>query len=274
MASVLHLEEMRGASRGKLEGVDGRIEAGFRSRFRMILTLAPRSAIDREVAELMQQARVRAEREGVPVARALADLYEQTRDKVKEQVQAAELETEGVGVSGAPAPGRTRATPPWNRFTDACPPRFLCDPSLGGLARWLRAAGYEASLAPAVPGHRLPDEALKRGLVLLTTEAEVLDRRIVADGSLLVVWVPSALTMREQLRMVMRELGLRLREPRCMACGGAQVPTPKESVRPRIPPRTARWKDEYFVCAACEKLFWQGTHWERIARALAGAAAP
>ena len=36
------------------------------------------------------------------------------------------------------------------------------------------------------------------------------------------------------------------------------------AVAERIPPRTARWKDEYFVCARCGRLFWEGTHWERI----------
>jgi len=99
---------------------------------------------------------------------------------------------------------------------------------------------------------------------LLTTEAEVLDRRIVADASLVAVWVPSALTMAEQLPMVFEELGLGLREPRCMACGGALVPTPMEAVRARIPPRTAKWLDEYFVCSGCDGLFWRGTHWGRI----------
>jgi uncharacterized protein with PIN domain len=236
--------------------VNGRIEAGFRGRFRMLLALASREGVDPEIAELMREGRARAARDGMPLARALAGVYDRARVALEKQT------------------AQMSRTPPWSRFTEGRAPRFLCDPSLGGLARWLRAAGYEAMLAPEVPGHRLPEEALARGLVLLTTEAEVLDRRIVADETLLVVWLPSALSMREQLRMVMRDLGLRLRAPRCMACGGVQVGAPKESVRPRIPPRTALWKDEYFVCAACDKLFWQGTHWERIARALAEAAAP
>jgi uncharacterized protein len=101
----------------------------------------------------------------------------------------------------------------------------------------------------------------------------VLDRRIVVDGSLVVVWVPSALTMAEQLHMAALELDLSRHEPRCMACGGALVPKPKEEVRPRIPPRTALWKDEYFVCAGCDRLFWRGTHWERIEAALRRAVA-
>ncbi len=48
----------------------------------------------------------------------------------------------------------------------------------------------------------------------------------------------------------------------------------KDDVRARIPPKTALWKDDYFVCAACDRLFWQGTHWERIAGTLAAAAGP
>ena len=151
-------------------------------------------------------------------------------------------------------------------------PRFLCDQSLGGLARWLRAAGYEAALAPSVPGHQLPDEALRRGLVLLTTDTEVLERRIVANGALRVVWLPSSLTVHQKLGLVLRELRLGLREPRCMACGGALLPRAKDSVSARIPPRTARWKDEYFVCGGCDQLFWQGTHWERIVPRLQAAA--
>ncbi len=183
------------------------------------------------------------------------------------------VELEAAKKAWVAGPRSAGPAPPWARFDDVHPPRFLCDPSLAGLARWLRAAGYEASLAPDVPGHRLPDEALRRGLVLLTSEAEAVDRRIAADGSLVVVWLPSALTMAEQLKMAALDLGLTLREPRCMACGGALVPTPKEEVRPRIPPRTALWKDDYFVCAECNRLFWRGTHWERIERTLRRAVA-
>lgn len=151
------------------------------------------------------------------------------------------------------------------------PPAFLCDPSLVGLARWLRAAGYDTALAPGVPPHRLPDEAKRLSRVLLTTDAESLERRIAADGSLLLVWLPTSLTLEQKLALVLRSLALPLREPRCMACGGELEPRPKPEVRLRIPPRTALWKDDYFVCRACDRLYWQGTHWERIRPRLAEA---
>jgi uncharacterized protein len=238
--------------------VDGRIEHGFSARFRALAALRGEEPVARS-ARLLGEGRARAKREDIPLARALTDAW-------LVELEAAKRAWVGRLSSEGPAP-------PWARFDDTRPPRFLCDPSMAGLARWLRAAGYEASLTPEVPGHRLPDEALRRGLVLLTTEAEALDRRIVVDGSLIVVWLPSALGMSEQLKMVALDLGLALREPRCMACGGALVATPKEDVRPRIPPRTALWKDEYFVCAECNRLFWRGTHWERIERTLRRAVA-
>ncbi len=185
--------------------MDGRLEHGFRARLRVLAEITGHPDPDGEADRIVVEARVAAASVGVPQARALADAWVRELDKAK---RAGAIGTRGGGAA------------PWARFGEAQPPRFLCDPSLGGLARWLRAAGYEASPAPDVPGHRLADEALRRGLVLLTTEAEVLDRRIVADGSLVVVWVPSALTMSEQLHMVALDLGLTLREPRCMACGG------------------------------------------------------
>ena len=143
----------------------------------------------------------------------------------------------------------------------------------------------------------MPDEALRRGLVLLTTDAEVLERRIVvaarsgtgfkaterrgeSEGvrrstapAWDVLWLPSALTTAEKLGLVLRDRHLPLRAPRCMSCGGELIARSKDAVRERIPPRTARWKDEYFVCAVCDRLFWQGTHWQRIASALRAAAA-
>ncbi len=225
--------------------MDGRVEAGFRHRFRALLQAWPDPQREHEVDRLIEEARVSARRGDSSLAQALLRAFETLR---------------------GPAAGPSR------RAADDEEPRFLCDPSLAGLARWLHAAGYDAVLAPGVAPHRLPDEALRLRRVLVTTDAEALDRRIAAEGSLRVVWLPSALTMREKLALVLHDLALPLREPRCMACGGRLEPRGKQDVLARIPPRTARWKDEYFVCAACDRLYWRGTHWQRIETALAAAA--
>jgi hypothetical protein len=185
----------------------------------------------------------------------LAELYEATRRRVDRRVAL----TAACSVGGA-APG------------PAPPPRFVCDESLGGLARWLRAAGYEARWLPGAGGGELLAAAQRDGAVLLTGDSELAGRRVVQDGTVTALWVPTAMTRHQQVAEVLRDLGLALREPRCMACGGELRSVDKEQVRERIPPRTARWRDEYFVCAGCGRLFWQGTHWERILGHLARAA--
>jgi hypothetical protein len=149
--------------------------------------------------------------------------------------------------------------------------RFVCDGSLGGLARWLRAAGCEVTWRPGLTGRPLLEEADRAGGVLLSSDHEVFLRRDVREGRRAAFHVPSSLDRFRQLAHVVRAFGLRLREPRCMACGGALAAVAKDAVQSRIPPRTALWKDEYFVCRDCDRLFWQGTHWERIVTRLRAA---
>jgi uncharacterized protein with PIN domain len=145
---------------------------------------------------------------------------------------------------------------------------FLCDAGLGGLARWLRAAGHETIWNPALDDDALLREAACLRATVVTTDSLLMERRVLRDGLIPAFWVPPTLKVPEQLALVFREFGLTLREPRCMRCGGELLPVDKETMRERIPPRTWRWLDEYFVCSRCDQLFWKGTHWRRIGNQL------
>ena len=228
-----------------MKGV-GRIEAGFRRRFRELLARVHPRRLEFGVELLIGRARERAQRDGVPEVDAFTQLYEETRTRVMRRLEVM-----------AACQVNPKAAPP------AAAPRFLCDASLGGLARWLRAAGFEAEVS-ALASDALVRAAREVGRVLLTTDARLWDRRLIRDGTVEALWLPSGLDVVRQLGMMLRDLALRPRDPRCMACGGALQPVEKADVADRIPPRTALWKDAYFVCDRCGRLFWQGTHWERI----------
>lgn len=141
---------------------------------------------------------------------------------------------------------------------------FVCDAGLGGLARWLRAAGYQAVWQDGIDDDELLRVGRASGGVILTTDSLMLERAVLRDGVLPALWLPPTLRVAEQLKIVFGEFGLTVRAPRCMACGGALEARDKELLRDRIPPRTYRWLDEFFVCQRCGQLFWHGTHWERI----------
>lgn len=144
------------------------------------------------------------------------------------------------------------------------PKTFFCDVGLGGLARWLRGAGYESTWEPDLEDAAVIRAAQKHGATLLTTDSLMMERGVLRDGEQAAVWVPSSLCCDEQLAIVFHELCLERRQSRCMTCGGELCAVSKEQVADRIPPKTARWLHEYFVCAQCGQLFWRGTHWRKI----------
>lgn len=146
--------------------------------------------------------------------------------------------------------------------------QFWCDSGLGGLCRWLRAAGYDALWDPCIDDTELVRRARSDARSLLTTDSLLMERRLVRDRVVPALWLPPTLKIPEQMRLVIGEFHLTLRDSRCMACGGALRRTPKEQLRERIPPKTWRWLDEYFVCQRCDQLFWRGTHWQRIRHGL------
>ncbi len=150
----------------------------------------------------------------------------------------------------------------------ACVEIFVCDAGLGGLARWLRGAGYEAFWNPVLDDAAVIREAQQRAATLITSDSLMMERGVLRDGIVPSVFVPSTLTCEQQLEIVFMELGLKLRDSRCMRCGGELRRVKKEAVATRIPPKTARWLDEYFVCSKCDQLFWRGTHWQRIRKDL------
>ena len=146
--------------------------------------------------------------------------------------------------------------------------KFFCDAGLGGLARWLRAAGYEALWVPGIDDKVLLHEARKASAVILTTDSLLMEHGIIRDRIIPALWLPPTLKMPEQLALVFREFNLTVSAPRCTACSGELRSGDKEALKERIPPKTYRWLDEFFVCARCGKLFWHGTHWQRISTSL------
>ena len=235
-----------------------RLEAGYRQKFLTLLAKVRPKRLEFGADLLMGRAREMRVREGIPLGRALARVYDDTRKRVEKRLAV----TAACSLSGRPL------------GDDGDVPWFACDSSLGGLARWLRAAGYESEWLEDGGADELLRRAQSGGAVLLTTDSRLMERSVIRDGSLQAQWIPSDLSRTAQLRMLMRDLSLKVRDPRCMTCGGELRAVAKEEVAERIPPRTARWKDDYFVCSGCDGLFWQGTHWERIARRLAEITAP
>lgn len=153
-------------------------------------------------------------------------------------------------------------------------PSFLCDAMLGGLARWLRAAGYDAGFDPHVDDGDLLRRAAAGRQIALSSDGGIFERTVVRTGAVRAMYVPRGLDKLDQLRFVLQAHHLPVREPRCMTCGGELAEVDKQAVREEAPPRTFACVERFWRCTSCGKLLWKGTHWARIDAALASAAAP
>ncbi len=147
-------------------------------------------------------------------------------------------------------------------------PPFACDAMLGGLARWLRAAGYDASWHDGIADGDLIRLARAEGRTVLSSDGDIFGHSLVRGGTVPALFVPRGLTVQGQLAFVLGRLGLPLREPRCMACGGELTELTREGAAGRVPPRSLAGHARFWACVRCGKAFWHGTHWEKIVERL------
>jgi len=151
---------------------------------------------------------------------------------------------------------------------------FFCDAMLGGLARWLRAAGYDADFEYGIDDDALIERARTNGRVILSSDGPLFERNVIKNGHIQAVYVPQQLSKLQQLRFVLGELKLPVQPARCMACGGELAEVPKHTVMDQVPPLAYRSCERFWRCERCGKLLWHGTHWQKIARRLQELADP
>ena len=141
-------------------------------------------------------------------------------------------------------------------------PRFIADVHLGKLVRYLRLLGFNTTQFRGKTDAALVETARAETRIILTRDRDLLKRSAVTHG----YWVRSTNPI-DQAREVVHRFDLQSKaEPftRCLVCNGPLIPVKKERVLERIPPKTARWQDEYFMCRDCGKLYWHGTHYPQL----------
>ena len=149
-------------------------------------------------------------------------------------------------------------------------PRFVADAHLGGLARLLRMAGYDSLYDNGYHDDEIERIAREQGRVLLSRDRELLKRRSVEFGCYLHAIDPPGqlreLFARLRLAAGMRPFSL------CLHCSLPLHPVDRDAVLARLPPRVAASPQEFTTCAGCHRVYWEGSHHERMRRMLAAVA--
>jgi uncharacterized protein with PIN domain len=131
---------------------------------------------------------------------------------------------------------------------------------LGTLAKWLRILGYDTCYDTALDDHGLVRLARAEDRVLLTRDRELARRRGVR------VLLVESEDLDSQVDQVLSRFRL---EPdrsfsRCPICNELLQPIDREAVLPRVPAYVARTHKTFRLCPACQRVYWRGTHWQRM----------
>jgi uncharacterized protein with PIN domain len=142
--------------------------------------------------------------------------------------------------------------------------RFVTDTHLGRLASYLRMLGFDTLYRNDYRDDELAQLSRSQRRALLTKDLGLLKRSAVTQG-----YFVRATHPRQQLREVVRRFDLSSAMApfeRCLRCNGLLQPALKQDAEARLPPRTRGLFNEFHECAVCGRIYWKGSHYERMRR--------
>jgi uncharacterized protein with PIN domain len=142
--------------------------------------------------------------------------------------------------------------------------RFVADAMLGRLARWLRLLGFDCAWEADVADEALVRRAVDEGRTVLSR-----DRALPEEWRIAGIHLVRAEKVREQLAEVLDAFDLAPEIEllsRCSECNAPLRPATEREVARRVPPRVLERHDVFSACPECGRVYWEGTHTDRIRR--------
>lgn len=141
-------------------------------------------------------------------------------------------------------------------------PRFVADGHLGKLARHLRMAGFDTLWgADWDDDHIVRISAVQRRTILTR------DKAMLRRGDVLRGYFVRAVESEAQLAEVVARMQLEgsiAPFTRCRECNVPLQEAPREAVLDRLPEGVRGLYDRFKRCPGCERVYWEGTHFERM----------
>jgi len=144
--------------------------------------------------------------------------------------------------------------------------KFIVDGMLGKLGRWLRFMGYDTLYFNTHKKVILIRKAKEEGRIILTK-----DRKLSSENPEIVIFLCGENT-REQLAEVKKKLLLSPDPEKfftiCSLCNVKLEEKKKEEVKGLVPEYVYKTQNEFSQCPRCKRVYWKGTHWEKMNKVL------
>lgn len=144
--------------------------------------------------------------------------------------------------------------------------RFFADVMMHRLVRWLRAMEFDTVWEDAIPDAELVRRAFIEHRHILT-----LDRRLPVEwrvGNILLLKSDDPL---EQLREAVSHFDLKPPKQlftRCLICNTGLRPAAPDDIAEQVPEPVRLAQHDFRWCPRCRKVFWNGSHTDRMRSAI------
>ena len=140
--------------------------------------------------------------------------------------------------------------------------RFIADVHLGRLAKYLRMVGFDTVYSNSLEDPEIVRLATAQKRIILTRDLALLKNSQVTHGYYVRSDQPN-----EQLAEAIQRFDLKDQiKPfkRCMECNGLIKKVNKEKIVELLKPRTRAYFNEFYQCHDCKKVYWHGSHFDRM----------
>jgi uncharacterized protein len=150
--------------------------------------------------------------------------------------------------------------------------KFAADRMVGRLAKWLRALGYDTVYVRNMD-EKNAARLMREGWIILTRNTRLVKRKAARNP----VFVEHD-RLEDQITQL-AELGLIRFDKekafsRCMRCNEPLTLLPREEAADRVPEYIYNSQPHFFQCPRCGRIYWPGTHHDRMAELLETLPAP
>ena len=142
--------------------------------------------------------------------------------------------------------------------------KFLCDQMLGTLAKWLRIYGFDTFFVNSeMDDAKLIEITKKENRILITR-----DRNLIQSArreNIKTIEIKTT-DINEQISTVLGDIKIDKTKvlSRCILCNTEVEEIKKEEIKDKVPKRVFDNNEKFWFCKKCNKIYWKGTHYEKM----------
>jgi uncharacterized protein with PIN domain len=144
--------------------------------------------------------------------------------------------------------------------------KFIADVHLGKLARLLRLLGFDTLYKNSFTINEIIHLGKEQQRIILSGNASSINKAC----KVFLITSKEPIT---QLRQVVEAFSLKSQfSPfsRCLICNGVLKAVVKEEINSSLQENTSRYFNDFWQCKNCNRIYWKGSHYERMLQTIEG----